>query len=88
MPDSIDIGIVAYPGPILLLEGFQGVHFAVPVKIRLPQPYPAGYPSGQVRLLCMEDMKKTPHEWKDVTDQIHCIEDKFFIELRVNHFSW
>jgi hypothetical protein len=87
MPDSIDIGIAAYPGPILLVDGFQGVNFEVPVKIRLPHPYPAGYPSGQVRLLCMEDTKEALHEWKDITNQIHYVEDKSFIELQVDHFS-
>jgi hypothetical protein len=86
MPDSIDIGIAAYPGPILLLDGFQGVHFEIPVIIRVPHPYPSGYPSGQVRLLCMEDTKQAS-QWKDITGEIHYAEHESFIEVHVDHFT-
>jgi hypothetical protein len=49
-----------------------------------------GYPSGQVRLLRMKGKKQASYEWKDITDQIHCVKDKSlnFIELRVNQFCW
>jgi hypothetical protein len=77
-----------YPaGPILLLDGFEGVIFKFPVKIRLPHPYPAGYSSGYVRLLCMEDTKQASHEWKDITREIRYVENESFIELQVDHFS-
>ncbi|XP_031574841.1 p53-induced death domain-containing protein 1-like isoform X2 [Actinia tenebrosa] len=86
MPDHIDIldGMAAYPCPIILIDGFEGVNFATPVKIKLPHPYPEGYPTGNVRLLT----KDAAHEWKDITNEVPCVETESFIELQVSHFSW
>ncbi|EDO46477.1 predicted protein [Nematostella vectensis] len=68
------------PYPILIMEGFRGLHFQKPVTVTFPFEHPSSETSS-IRLLCGEN-----GEWRDVTDEVK-ITESHMLEFEVRHFS-